>query len=212
MGSYGCRERDWMRSPVVLLASVLLGMPQFVGTPVAWAQSAVGGPGQQVQVNIPPAAGGHEAGPAADDAKALAEKLQNPIGDLISVPFQNNTNFNVGPHAGTQDILNIQPVIPIHLNQDWTLITRTIVPLVWSPSFQPAESVPFGLSATTVTAFLAPSRPVNGWLWGAQGNRVKEYVTKGESAESMTILDSVVEAGDGRRGDGRSGCLLASFQ
>ncbi|HXT79065.1 MAG TPA: hypothetical protein VN702_05835 [Acetobacteraceae bacterium] len=156
-----------MRSPVVLLASVLLGMPQFVGTPVAWAQSAVGGSGQQVQVNIPPAAGGHEAGPAADDAKALAEKLQNPIGDLISVPFQNNTNFNVGPHAGTQDILNIQPVIPIHLNQDWTLITRTIVPLVWSPSFQPAESVPFGLSATTVTAFLAPSRPVNGWLWGA---------------------------------------------
>lgn len=107
--------------------------------------------------------------PAApkDDASALAEKLQNPIGDLISVPFQNNINFNVGPHAGTQDILNIQPVIPIHLNEDWNLITRTILPLVWNPSFQPAQSVPFGLAPTAFSAFLSPSKAVNGWIWGA---------------------------------------------
>ena len=69
----------------------------------------------------------------ADEASALAEKLQNPIADLISLPFQNNTNFNVGPNKGTQDILNIQPVIPIHINEDWNVITRTILPLVWSP-------------------------------------------------------------------------------
>jgi len=64
-----------------------------------------------------------------DDATALAKKLQNPIGDLYSFPFQNNTNFNTGPHKGTQDILNVQPVIPIHINPDWTVITRTILPL-----------------------------------------------------------------------------------
>ena len=46
----------------------------------------------------------------ADDASALAEKLQNPIADLISIPFQNNTNFDVGLNKGTQNILNIQPV------------------------------------------------------------------------------------------------------
>ena len=69
----------------------------------------------------------------ADDASALAEKLQNPIADLISIPFQNNTNFNVGPNKGTQDILNIQPVVPLHINEDWNVITRTILPLVWSP-------------------------------------------------------------------------------
>ncbi len=103
---------------------------------------------------------------AGDEATALAEKLQNPIGDLISVPFQNNANFNVGPHSGTQDILNIQPVIPIHLNQDWNLITRTILPLVWSPSFSPAPSVPFGTAPTTFSAFLSPSNPINGWVWG----------------------------------------------
>ncbi|MCB1943782.1 MAG: hypothetical protein KDI53_17340, partial [Candidatus Accumulibacter sp.] len=46
-------------------------------------------------------------------AEELAKLAQNPVGNLISVPFQNNTNFNVGPRDGTQNILNIQPVIPI---------------------------------------------------------------------------------------------------
>ena len=46
-------------------------------------------------------------------AEELAKLAQNPVGNLVSVPFQNNTNFNVGPLNGTQNILNIQPVIPI---------------------------------------------------------------------------------------------------
>jgi hypothetical protein len=85
---------------------------------------------------------------SADDATALAKKLQNPIGDLYSFPFQDNTNFNTGPNKGTQDILNIQPVIPIHINEDWNVITRTILPLIWQPSFQPAQTVPFGTGPT----------------------------------------------------------------
>jgi len=40
------------------------------------------------------------------------------------------------------------------------------LPLVWSPSFQPAQSVPFGLAPTTFSAFLSPKNTVNGWLWG----------------------------------------------
>ena len=103
---------------------------------------------------------------SADDATELAKKLQNPIGDLYSFPFQNNTNFNYGPHKGTQDILNVQPVIPIHITPDWTVITRTILPLIWQPSLQPAHTVPFGTGPTTFSAFLAPANPVNGWLWG----------------------------------------------
>jgi hypothetical protein len=102
----------------------------------------------------------------AEDATALAKKLQNPIGDLYSIPFQNNTNFNTGPNKGTQDILNIQPVIPIHITEDWNVITRTILPLVWSPSLQPAQSVPFGLAPTSFSAFLSPKNPENGWVWG----------------------------------------------
>ena len=57
-------------------------------------------------------------------SEELAKLTQNPVGNLISVPFQNNTNFNVGPQNGTQNILNIQPVIPIELNKESNLITR----------------------------------------------------------------------------------------
>jgi hypothetical protein len=103
---------------------------------------------------------------SANDTTELAKKLQNPIGDLYSSPFQNNTNFNAGPNKGTQDILNIQPVIPIHINEDWNVITRTILPLVWSPSLQPAQSVPFGVAPTSFSAFLSPKNPVDGWVWG----------------------------------------------
>ena len=115
-------------------------------------------------------AGAAPTGTGADDvssesASDLAKKLQNPVGDLYSFPFQNNTNFNYGPNKGTQDILNIQPVIPIHLNENWNLITRTILPLIWQPSLAPAHTVPFGTSATVFSAFVSPSNPVNGWLW-----------------------------------------------
>lgn len=55
-------------------------------------------------------AAGSQTGESATD---IAKKLQNPVGDLISVPFTNYTNFNVGPNKGTQDILQVQPVVPI---------------------------------------------------------------------------------------------------
>ena len=63
-------------------------------------------------------------------AEELAKLAQNPVGNLISVPFQNNTNLNFGPEKGTQNILNIQPVIPISVSNDWNIITRTILPVI----------------------------------------------------------------------------------
>ncbi len=117
-----------------------------------------------VRLTPAPADASDTAGQSTTD---LAKKLQNPIGDLYSIPFQNNVNFNTGPNKGTQNILNIQPVIPIHVDQDWNVITRTILPLVWNPSLQPAQSVPFGTAPITFSAFLSPRLPTDGWLWGA---------------------------------------------
>ena|SRR5690348_16708488 len=66
------------------------------------------------------------AAPAsAGDATELAKKTQNPVADLISVPFQNNLSFGLGPKDATQWVMNVQPVIPIELTDDWNLITRT---------------------------------------------------------------------------------------
>ena len=67
-------------------------------------------------------------------AEELAKLAQNPVGNLISVPFQNNTNLNVGPEDRTQNVLNIQPVIPISVNSDWNIITRTILPVISQPA------------------------------------------------------------------------------
>jgi hypothetical protein len=118
------------------------------------------GAAAQTAAPTPPADAGSD-----ESATDLAKKLQNPIGDLYSFPFQSNTNFNTGPNKGTQDILNVQPVIPIHINDDWNVITRTILPLIWQPSFQPAQTVPFGTGPITFSAFLSPKNPTNGWLW-----------------------------------------------
>lgn len=77
----------------------------------------------------------------------LAKLSQNPVGNLVSVPFQNNTNFNYGPLEGTQNILNIQPVIPVTLNKDWNVITRTIFPLIWQPELVAGQAASFGARA-----------------------------------------------------------------
>ena len=73
-------------------------------------------------------------------AEELAKLAQNPVGNLISVPFQNNTNLNFGPEKGTQNILNIQPVYPIEISKDWNIITRTILPVISQPSLGPGDS------------------------------------------------------------------------
>jgi hypothetical protein len=100
-------------------------------------------------------------------SEELAKLAQNPVGNLVSVPFQNNTNFNVGPNDGTQDILNIQPVIPIEINRDWNLITRTILPLIWQPGFYPGQGTRFGLGDIQMSGFVSPSSPgPSGLIWG----------------------------------------------
>ncbi len=95
----------------------------------------------------------------------LAKATQNPVANLISLPFQNNTNFGVGPDDDTQNILNIQPVWPISVTDDWNVITRTIVPVVSQPGMRSGDDRTNGLGDTTFTAFLSPSKP-DGIIWG----------------------------------------------
>ena len=91
----------------------------------------------------------------AEDSE-LAKKTQNPVSDLISLPFQNNTNFGIGPDDKTQNILNIQPVWPFSLNEKWNLVTRTIVPVISQPGLLPEQNRTNGLGDTTFTAFFSP--------------------------------------------------------
>lgn len=99
-------------------------------------------------------------------AEELAKLAQNPVGNLISVPFQNNTNLNYGPERGTQNILNIQPVVPISVNSEWNIITRTILPVISMPALGPDIGRKNGIGDTVFTAFLSPANPGH-WIWGA---------------------------------------------
>jgi hypothetical protein len=122
---------------------------------------------------------------APDDGKVL-NTFQNPVGDLISVPFQNNINFPMGQFGRIQDVLNIQPVVPIHVSEDWLIISRWITPVVYQPDlgsacrtsgfaarvicdFRETDSAPQGgangLGDLNPSFFLSPAHPGK-LVWG----------------------------------------------
>lgn len=155
-------ERTPKNRLIFVLLAVSLCFATVRATP-AWAEPKSSVRLGQNALDVSPP----DAAVAGDDGTSeIAKKLQNPIGDLISFPVQSNTNIGYGPHHGTEEIVNVQPVIPIHLNERWNLITRTILPLLWQPSLWPARTVPFGTGPTTLSVFLSPAQPSNGWLWG----------------------------------------------
>ncbi|MCZ6565304.1 MAG: neuromedin U [Gammaproteobacteria bacterium] len=104
--------------------------------------------------------------PGEDSTEELARAVQNPVASLISVPFQNNTNFNFGPREKTQNVMNIQPVVPFSLSEKWNLITRTILPIISQPAFTLNQSRKDGLGDTLFTAFLSPKNS-GSLIWGA---------------------------------------------
>jgi hypothetical protein len=96
----------------------------------------------------------------------LAKATQNPVSDLISVPFQNNMNFRVGPDEELMNVLNIKPAWPFSVNEDWNLITRTILPIISHPGFGPDDNGTTGLGDVIFRAFLSPSESGE-LIWGA---------------------------------------------
>ena len=128
------------------IAAILLALP-------ALAQDS--SPLQQP----PPAA-------AADNGDALRKAAQNPVASLISVPLQENWNFNIGLNDRTQNVLNIQPVIPINVGENWNLIIRWITPVIYQPIGVQQPPTPTGEQSFTSTqagAVVAPQSGIYGF-------------------------------------------------
>jgi hypothetical protein len=103
----------------------------------------------------------------SQDSGDLAKASQNPVGNLVSLPFQNNTSFGIGPNDAISNVLNIQPVYPVGLSENWNLINRGIVPVIYREEVLPALDIgsATGLGDISYTGFISPAQPGK-LIWG----------------------------------------------
>jgi len=106
---------------------------------------------------------------AQESAADLAKKLSNPVAALISVPLQFNYDEQIGPtESGKRWLLNVQPVVPITLNEEWNVISRTILPVVSQKDVFPGSGSQSGIGDIVQSVFFSPKAPTaGGWIWGA---------------------------------------------
>jgi len=112
-----------------------------------------------------------EVASGAANSEALRKAAQNPVASMISIPFQENMNFGIGPADRTQNVFNIQPVIPVNLTKDWNVIVRWITPIVYQPvsirqtSGPPIQSSYSGLGDMLPQFYFVPAKKSK-VIWG----------------------------------------------
>jgi len=104
---------------------------------------------------------------SSDNSSEAAAKdaAQNPVAHAISIPFQNNTFFQFGGYKRRVNALEIEPVIPFRLSENWILITRTIVPVIYVPQVSPAQDANAGIGNVNPQFYLSPAH-TGKIIWG----------------------------------------------
>ena len=134
------------------------------GVGTGWGQLAGGE--DEARPDASSADGGEKAGKPESQAE-LAKQLQNPVANLISVPIQSNWDYDIGPAHTRNYVAKVQPVIPVSISEDWNVIVRTIVPVIWTQSPVDKNDTKFGLGDTVQSFFFSPKAPTSdGWIWG----------------------------------------------
>ena len=127
----------------------------------------------------------------AQSDEDLTRQAQNPLASLISLPVQNNTNFGLGPNDRTQNLLNIQPVIPFGLGSSVNLITRTIFPVITQPDLASTSGSTTGLGDVLFTAWLSPAE-AGTVIWGVGPVISLPIGKEGLSTEKWALGPSII--------------------
>ena len=101
----------------------------------------------------------------AQDTKSLARDIKNPFAKLPNLQVFYDANLNTGPQHQTQHVVNVRPVIPFDVGTDWSLITRSIFPVIAQPGTAPGSSWTTGPGDSMVAAFLSPAQAEH-FVWG----------------------------------------------
>jgi hypothetical protein len=158
---------SFLRSPIgmgqwsynLALVAALLSVSPAIGQSVPHAtqsvEEAVGGSSSDQSTATPP----------EEKMTSDVQDAQNPIANVISVPFQNNTYLDYGASKRDANILVIQPVIPIAIGSDWNLVTRWVTPIISLPRGSPLQSDKFGIGNMEPEFYFSPSH-VGDIIWG----------------------------------------------
>jgi hypothetical protein len=154
------RQAKWLLAPPLVLKSKNMGktMPQASDNrdPI-------------IAVLLAALATASADAPAQKTEEEIALAAQNPVAAMVSLPLQYNYDQNIGPRKdGNKNYVNVQPVFPFSLNEDWNLISRTILPVVWQSDLFPGADSQSGIGDITQSFFFSPKKPTaGGWIWGA---------------------------------------------
>ena len=96
----------------------------------------------------------------------IAKQAQNPIANVISVPLENDFNPHTGMDKEDSYVLEMKPVVPFKLSNDWNLITRTVIPIAQVPDLAPGVNGASGLGDVQTSLFFSPAK-VGKVIWGA---------------------------------------------
>jgi len=172
---------------ILRIAALLVGVLALTAATTVAQDTPIGPVGTQLATEETPV--------AAANADELRKEAQNPIASLISVPVQNNNNLWINPGNRTQDVLNIQPVIPLKVNDNWNLIIRWITPIIYQPLPAPSPLPQVGVSGLgdmQPTFLLSPSKPSK-LIWGVgpiiqMPTATSQYLGQGKLALGPNIV------------------------
>ena len=169
-------HRFWIFACITLAGIIAAATPSFGQTTPEQAlpEKALSTDHKKKHVTPPPAIVSATAVPdpaekvdtSENSGQSDANKAQNPISPTFSLPILNDTNFGLPPYHQTQNVTLVEPIIPIKLNDQWNILTRTIAPIIYEPRESPFYGPEFGLGNISPQILLTPAHQGT-IIWGA---------------------------------------------